>query len=399
MHAHLSFLKTDDLKGDWLNAATGEGAACAGKKAARPPMDWPLLIIVLTLVGFGLVMLFSSSYPAGYYRFGDSYEFIRPQMFYAAVGIIAMLIISHIDYHILHRFALPLMALSIVLLILVLVIGSEYNGAKRWINLGFGTLQPSEIAKFAVIALFAHIVSLNHEKMKTFRYGVLPFLLVLGTIAGLMLLEPHLSGTIIILGIGAIMMFVGGTRLAWFGLGIGVGGAGIAGAVLLVPDLVPYAMTRIQMWQDPFNDPNGYQTVQSLYAIASGGLTGLGIGNSRQKHLYVPEPYNDFIFSITCEELGFIGALLVIFLFVALLLRGIYVAVNARDKFGSMLVVGVIVQITLQAALNMAVVTNTIPNTGVSLPFFSSGGTSLVMLLCEMGVVLSVSRQSAVKRL
>ena len=344
-------------------------------------------------------MLFSSSYPAGYYRFGDSYEFIRPQMFYAAVGIIAMLIISHIDYHILHRFALPLMALSIVLLILVLVIGSEYNGAKRWINLGFGTLQPSEIAKFAVIALFAHIVSLNHEKMKTFRYGVLPFLLVLGTIAGLMLLEPHLSGTIIILGIGAIMMFVGGTRLAWFGLGIGVGGAGIAGAVLLVPDLVPYAMTRIQMWQDPFNDPNGYQTVQSLYAIASGGLTGLGIGNSRQKHLYVPEPYNDFIFSITCEELGFIGALLVIFLFVALLLRGIYVAVNARDKFGSMLVVGVIVQITLQAARNMAVVTNTIPTTGVSLPFLSSGGTSLVMLLCEMGVVLSVSRQSAVKRL
>ena len=235
--------------------------------------------------------------------------------------------------------------------------------------------------------------------MKTFRYGVLPFLLVLGTIAGLMLLEPHLSGTVIILGIGAIMMFVGGTGFVWFGLGIGLGAVGIAGAVLLVPDLVPYAMTRIEMWQDPFTDPNGYQTVQSLYAIASGGLTGLGIGNSRQKHLYVPEPYNDFIFSITCEELGFIGALLVIFLFVALLLRGIYVAVNARDKFGSMLVVGVIVQITLQAALNIAVVTNTIPNTGISLPFFSSGGTSLVMLLCEMGVVLNVSRQSAVKRL
>lgn len=373
--------------------------ALAKKRTARPPLDWPLLIIVLTLVGFGLVMLFSASYPAGYYRFGDSYEFIRPQMFYAAVGIIAMFVISHIDYHILHRFALPLMALSITLLVLVLIIGSEYNGAKRWINLGFGTLQPSEIAKFAVIALFAHIISLNHDKMKTFRYGVLPFLLVLGTIAGLMLLEPHLSGTVIILGIGAIMMFVGGTGLVWFGLGIGLGVVGIAGAVLLVPDLVPYAMTRIEMWQDPFTDPNGYQTVQSLYAIASGGLTGLGIGNSRQKHLYVPEPYNDFIFSITCEELGFIGALLVIFLFVALLLRGIYVAVNARDKFGSMLVVGVIVQITLQAALNIAVVTNTIPNTGISLPFFSSGGTSLVMLLCEMGVVLNVSRQSAVKRL
>ena len=251
--------------------------ALAKKRTARPPLDWPLLIIVLTLVGFGLVMLFSASYPAGYYRFGDSYEFIRPQMFYAAVGIIAMFVISHIDYHILHRFALPLMALSITLLVLVLIIGSEYNGAKRWINLGFGTLQPSEIAKFAVIALFAHIISLNHDKMKTFRYGVLPFLLVLGTIAGLMLLEPHLSGTVIILGIGAIMMFVGGTGLVWFGLGIGLGAVGIAGAVLLVPDLVPYAMTRIEMWQDPFTDPNGYQTVQSLYAIASGGLTGLGI--------------------------------------------------------------------------------------------------------------------------
>ena len=305
--------------------------ALAKKRTARPPLDWPLLIIVLTLVGFGLVMLFSASYPAGYYRFGDSYEFIRPQMFYAAVGIIAMFVISHIDYHILHRFALPLMALSITLLVLVLIIGSEYNGAKRWINLGFGTLQPSEIAKFAVIALFAHIISLNHDKMKTFRYGVLPFLLVLGTIAGLMLLEPHLSGTVIILGIGAIMMFVGGTGLVWFGLGIGLGVTGVAGAVLLVPDLVPYAMDRIEMWQNPFIDPNGYQTVQGLYAIASGGLTGLGIGNSRQKHLYVPEPYNDFIFAITCEELGFIGALLVIFLFVALLLRGIYVAANARD--------------------------------------------------------------------
>ena len=230
--------------------------------------------------------------------------------------------------------------------------------------------------------------------MKTFRYGVLPFLLVLGAVAGLMLLEPHLSGTIIILGIGAIMMFVGGTGLVWFALGIGLGVTGVAGAVLLVPDLVPYAMDRIEMWQNPFIDPKGYQTVQGLYAIASGGLTGLGIGNSRQKHLYVPEPYNDFIFAITCEELGFIGALLVIFLFVALLLRGIYVAANARDKFGSMLVVGVIVQITLQAALNIAVVTNTIPNTGISLPFFSSGGTSLVMLLCEMGVVLNVSRQA-----
>ena len=264
------------LERGWLNAATSKKRTRAGKKrTARPPLDWPLLIIVLTLVGFGLVMLFSASYPAGYYRFGDSYEFIRPQMFYAAVGIIAMFVISHIDYHILHRFALPLMALSITLLVLVLIIGSEYNGAKRWINLGFGTLQPSGDCQFAVIALFAHIISLNHDKMKTFRYGVLPFLLVLGTIAGLMLLEPHLSGTVIILGIGAIMMFVGGTGACVVWPWHWSWRRGHCGRRALCRTL-PYAMTRIEMWQDPLTDPNGYQTVQSFSAIASGGLTGLG---------------------------------------------------------------------------------------------------------------------------
>ena len=226
---------------------------------------------------------------------------------------------------------------------------------------------------------------------------ILPFLLVLGTIAGLMLLEPHLSGTVIILGIGAIMMFVGGTGLVWFGLGIGLGAVGIAGAVLLVPDLVPYAASRLASWLDPFADPlgDGHQTIQSLYAIGSGGATGLGLGNSRQKHLFVPEPQNDFIFSIVCEELGFVGALAVIALFVLLLLRGVALAARAPDRFGGLLVVGFVVQVAMQAALNIAVVTNTIPNTGISLPFFSSGGTSLMMLLGEMGIVLSVSRQEA----
>lgn len=215
-----------------------------------------------------------------------------------------------------------------------------------------------------------------------------------------MLLEPHLSGTLLILGIGGVLMFVGGTGLRWFGIAIGGVVAAVAAAVVLLPDLVPYAASRLESWLDPFADPlgAGHQTIQSLYAIGSGGATGLGLGNSRQKHLYVPEPQNDFIFSIICEELGFIGAAILILLFVALLLRGMVIAVKAPDKFGSLLAVGFVVQVVMQAALNMAVVTNTIPNTGISLPFFSSGGTSLMMLLGEMGILLSVSRQAGQER-
>ena len=259
---------------------------------------------------------------------------------------------------------------------------------------GVGTLQPSEIAKFAVVLVFSHIISLNHDRMRSFAVGVLPFVLVLGVVAALMLLEPHLSGTLLILGIGAVLMFVGGTGLRWFVLaGLG-GAAAIGAAVVVMPDLVPYAADRLRSWKDPFADPlgDGHQTIQSLYAIGSGGATGLGLGNSRQKHLFVPEPQNDFIFSIVCEELGFVGACAVVLLFVLLLWRGITIAAHAPDRFGALLVVGFTVQVALQAVLNVAVVTNTIPNTGISLPFFSSGGTSLMMLLGEMGIVLSVSR-------
>ncbi len=369
---------------------------------SQPQMDWPLAIFVVTLVFFGLVMLFSASYATAYYRFkGDSFRFIRQQAICAFVGLAAMYAASRVDYHIFHRLAWPLMALTVVLLVFVLFM-PELNNARRWIFLpAGGNLQPSEVAKFAVIVLFAHIISVNHKKMKTFSYGVLPFLVILGVIAGLMLLEPHLSGTILILGIGGLMMFVGGTGLVWFGLAIAGVVVAVAGAVVMVPDLVPYAMSGIESWQNPWADAlgSGHQIIQSLYAIGSGGLTGLGIGNSKQKHLYLPEPQNDFIFSVVCEELGFIGALLVILLFVGLLLRGVYVAWHAKDKFGSMLAVGVIVQVTLQAVLNIAVVTKTIPNTGISLPFFSYGGTSLMMLLGEMGVVLSVSRQGNEERM
>lgn len=360
-----------------------------------PPMDLPFLVLVLTLVAFGLVMLYSASYAVALYRRNDTFAYIRPQLLFAAVGLIALYLASRVDYHIYHKLAWPMLGLSLVLLVVVLFM-PEYNGCKRWIVLpGLGTLQPSEIAKFSVILTFSHIISLNHQRMKRFSVGVLPFAAILGVLAVLMLLEPHLSGTLLLFGIGAVLMFVGGTGMRWFALAGGLGAAAIAGAVILLPDLVPYAADRLSSWIDPFSDPlgDGHQTIQSLYAIGSGGATGLGLGNSRQKYLYVPEPQNDFIFSILCEELGFIGACLVILLFVLLLLRGAVIALRAPDKFGALLTVGFVVQVVMQAVLNMAVVTNTIPNTGISLPFFSSGGTSLMMLLGEMGIVLSVSRQ------
>lgn len=366
------------------------------RAVSLPTFDIPFLLILLLLLSYGLIMLFSAGYAVALYRRGDAYTYIRPQLLFAALGVLAMYAASLVDYHVWHRLAWPMLGISLLLLTIVLFM-PEYNGCKRWIVLpGLGTLQPSEIAKFSIVLVFSHIISLNHDRMKSFSTGVVPFALILGVVTVLMLLEPHLSGTLLILSIGAVLMFVGGTGLKWFALA-GIAGAGaIAAAVMLLPELVPYAMGRLSSWRDPFADPlgEGHQTIQSLYAIASGGAAGLGLGNSRQKYLYVPEPQNDFIFSILCEELGFVGAALTVVLFLLLFLRGMSIAVRARDKFGALLAVGFVVQVVLQAVLNIAVVTNTIPNTGISLPFFSSGGTSLMMLLGEMGIVLSVSRQA-----
>ena len=380
-----------------MTASFFDPAALRTRLREQPSLDVPFLVILLALLSYGLIMLFSAGYAVALYRRGDAYTYIRPQLLFAALGAAAMYAASLVDYHVWHKLAWPVMGLSLILLVVVLFM-PEYNGCKRWIVLpGLGTLQPSEIAKFAVVLVFSHIISLNHDRMHSFAGGVLPFGLILGVVTVLMLLEPHLSGTLLILSIGAVLMFVGGTGLQWFGLAGGLGAGAIAAAVLALPELVPYATDRLASWRDPFADPlgEGHQTIQSLYAIASGGLAGLGLGNSRQKYLYVPEPQNDFIFSILCEELGFIGAALAVALFLALLLRGMSIAIRARDKFGALLAVGFVVQVVLQAILNIAVVTNTIPNTGISLPFFSSGGTSLMMLLGEMGVVLGVSRNEA----
>ena len=361
--------------------------------------DMPFFILLMLVLVVGLISLFSASYAYAYYWYEqDSYYFIKRQLFFAVLGVGIMLLVSVVDYHVLHRLAIPVMLLSWALLVLVLFLPAIQN-VHRWIRIpGIGQFQPSEVAKFGLILLFAHLISLNHKNMKTFLRGFLPFIAILGITCALVFKEPHLSGTMLLLFIGLVLMYVGGTRLVYLLITIG-GGGGAAAAFLIF--FKGYERERIDVWLDPFavfssgkaGKDMAWQTVQSLYAIGSGGLMGQGLGNSRQKHLFLPEPQNDFIFAIVCEELGFIGAVIIIVLFALLVWRGFMIGMKAPDKFGSMLAIGLTAQVGIQVVFNMAVVTNTIPNTGISLPFFSYGGTSLVMLLAQMGIVLSISRQ------
>ncbi len=365
------------------------------KTARMPHMDATFLIIVLILLTFGLIMLFSASYAYALYQYGNSFHFIQRQAIFAAVGIIGMLFISCIDYHVLRKFVFWIYAGGIGLLILVFAF-PRVKGARRWINLGFMTFQPSEVVKFALILLFAYLISVNYEKMGTFRYGILPFMIPLGLVCGLMYFEPHISGIVLMISIALVMMFVGGVKYRYY---VGILVIAVLGVLAIIMfGGIEYVEARLISWLDPFSDMQGdtYQTAQSLLAIGSGGFTGLGLGNSRQKYLYLPEPQNDFIFSIVCEELGFIGAMAVIILFALFVVRGFIIASRAPDKFGSMLAVGLTAQIGIQAIVNIAVVTNTIPNTGISLPFFSYGGTALMMQLFQMGIVLNISRHSAI---
>lgn len=369
------------------------------RPTGRGNLDVTFLVLVLLLLTFGLIMLFSASYAYAYYNDNDSFYYIKRQLVFAIAGIVAMIVASHFDYRFWQKLAFPVMGVAVVLLIIVLFL-PKIAGVHRWIAIGnIITFQPSEIAKFAIVVMFAKMVTGYGEKMKTLRYGIVPFLIVLGIIAGLMMMEPHLSGTVLIATIGVVMMFVGGVDLKWFALGVGVLAAGIV-VVVMIPGVIQYAQARLEYWLDPFSDPQGlgFQTIQSLLAIGSGGVMGLGLGNSRQKYLYVPEPQNDFVFSIVCEELGLVGAAIIVILFALLVWRGYVIAIRAQDKFGTMLAVGLTTQVGLQALLNIAVVTNTIPNTGISLPFFSYGGTALMMLLAQMGVILSVSRRAALEK-
>ncbi len=354
-------------------------------------MDLPFAMLVLLIMGIGLIMMFSASYASSLYDYGNSLHLFLRQALFAGAGIAIMFVISFMNYQYFRMFSLPLLVITIIFLILVLFIGIEVNGSKRWIDLGITNFQPSEIAKLAVILCFSNMISVYKEKMKTFRYGIMPFIGILGLIGGLMYFEPHLSGIILIFVVGGCLMFVGGVHWGWFAGVISVA----APLGWFVMNNMDYARRRIEIWRDPFLDPSdkGYQIIQSLYAIGSGGFLGLGLGKSRQKYLYLPEEHNDFVFAIVCEELGYIGALIVLVLFAMLILRGYWIALHARDRFGSLMVTGIMTLLAVQTFLNVAVVTNLIPVTGVSLPFFSYGGSSLIIQMAEMGIVLSVSRQ------
>ncbi len=372
------------------------------KKKKRPffctaSFDVPFLIIMLAVLVVGLISLYSASYAYAFYHYeGDSMFFIRKQLLFTGIGLALMLLFSFIDYHRWHGVAWVMWLGSLVLLGIALLLPSS-TGIHRWIRLpGLGQFQPSELAKFALIVLFAHLISLNYSRIKTFLHGFAPLITVLGVTCGLVVIEPHLSGTVLLCCLGLVLMMVGGVRKRYLFALVGLG--------ILVVYVVVFVLGYEQERMDVFNDPMGvynsgvdgrnqaWQTVQSLFTIGSGGLLGQGPGNSRQKHLFLPEPQNDFIFAVVCEELGFIGAIVIIGLFGLLVWRGFYIAMHASDRFGAILATGLTAQVGIQALLNIAVVTNSFPNTGISLPFFSYGGTSLVMLLLQMGVVLSVSR-------
>ena len=371
--------------------------------------DMYFFVLLMVILIIGLATLYSASHVYAFnYDGGDSYFYIRKQLLWAAMGLVGMLGVSMVDYHILHRFAWPIWGGSIILLIVAYFMPSE-SGIHRWIRIpGLGQFQPSELAKFALVLLFAHLISLNHKKMKKFTVGFLPLGFLLAVTCALVIIEPHLSGTMLIAILGFMMMYVGGVRLGWLLTVLGAGAA----LVFVMVVVMGYEQDRIQVWLHPleafaneitFADgisgrDHAWQTVQSLYAIGSGGILGQGPGNSRQKHLFLPEPQNDFIFAIFCEEMGLVGAVLVLVLFALLVLRGLKIALKAPDKFGCMLAFGLTLQIGIQVAINVAVVSNLMPNTGISLPFFSYGGTSILMLMLQMGVVLSISRQSRMEK-
>ena len=359
-------------------------------------IDIPFLGLTIALLTIGLIMLFSASYPYAYYYKDSSYYYFIRQIFFAVAGLVAMLLMSKINYKILKAIYKPVFVVTIALLVVVLFHHTNVQNFKRWIPLGPVTIQPSDLAKFTIILTLAVYISKYYKKMKTMKYGILIPIGIIAIFCGLIYLEHHLSCTILMFFIGACLMFAGGSDWKLFAFGLSV--IVLLGfLVVSFPTLIEnYAGKRIVAWLDKDYDPlNGrWQTNNSLYAIGSGGFFGVGLGNSKQKYLYVSEPQNDFIFSIVCEELGFLGAAIIIALFAALVIRGLIIASRCKDKFGSLLIIGIVAQIGLQVVLNILVVTDTLPNTGFAFPFFSYGGTAIFMLLFEIGVVLSVSRKT-----
>ena len=358
-------------------------------RARAGKVDFSFLIIVLMLVIYGLIMVFSASSASAHHYQGDTLYFIKRQLIWAVLGVIAMIVISNIPYKVVKKLAVPIFIISVVCLVLVPLVGKEINGAKRW--LGFGSLgfQPSELAKFAMIIFLSKLLSENKFDLNDYVKGFWAYLCIIGGIALIILI----SGAIVVALTSLVLLYMAGANMKHMLTLLPLGGVALAAAIIIEP----YRMKRFITFLDPFADTlgDGWQVVQSLYAIGSGGLFGLGLGQSRQKFLYIPEPHNDFIFSIICEELGFVGAVFTILLFVMLIWRGIRISILAPDKFSSLLSGGIMSLVAIQVLMNIAVVTSSMPATGVPLPFFSYGGTSLLFMLASMGVMLNISRYSA----
>ena len=357
-------------------------------------IDFTLLGVVIALLSLGLVMVLSASSPSALSQSGNSYAFFSKQLLFAGLGLIFMIAISKIDYRKYQKWYLFAFGVSVFLLVAVLLVGRTINFAKRWIYITETiSFQPSEIVKFLMIIFYAGYLTQHRDDLRKFGKGFLLSLVPLGIIALLLMKQPHFSALIVIGGISCIMMIMAGCKLSHFiGTGLTVGIPTLTTLVMIAP----YRIERVKTFMNPWKyaTDEGWQVIQSLYAIGSGGLFGVGLGDSKQKFLYIPEPHNDFIFSILGEELGFIGCAIVIILFAIFIWRGIVIAMKAPDMFGSLIAIGIVAQVAIQVIINIAVVTSSMPATGMPLPFFSYGGTALFFLLCEMGVLLNISRAS-----
>jgi cell division protein FtsW len=365
----------------------------------RKNADFFIFITVLVLLFIGTIMVASSTAAYAGERFGDSFYFIKRQIIYVILGIVAMFAMMNVDYKRLGKISPILMMLSIFLLIIVLIpgIGLELNQARRWIGIGGQTIQPTEVAKLSIILFLSYSLSKKQKRIRNFIKGILPYLALLAVVAGLVMMEPHFSATVIIGSVTMILLFAAGAKLGHFAL--------LAAPVMALGTFLvistPYRLRRLVAFLDPWSDVRGggWQIIQSLLAIGSGGFFGRGTGKSLQKLLYIPEPYNDFIFSILAEEFGFFGVVFVIFLFGILVWRGFKVAMNAPDTFGGLVALGITSLIAIQVIINIAVVTSSMPVTGMPLPFFSYGGTSLIFLLAGVGILLNVSRYAKYDRI
>ncbi len=363
------------------------------KLILKNPLDFTLLITVFILLGLGIITVLSASSPTALAETGNSYKYLIKQMEAAVIGILLMFVASKIDYKLWQKNYKIIYFICMILLLAVCALGREAGGAKRWLDMGFLSFQPSEVAKVGVIIFYSAWLTKNKEKLKTFKYGfVYPLLWLLIPIFFILILQNHFSATLVICMLAAILMILAGCKIRYFiFVGIPLAALGIFAIIVAGQG---FRMQRILTFFDPWQDikGKGWQIVQSLYAIGSGGLFGVGLGESKQKYLYIPEPHNDFIFAVLAEELGFIGCAIVIILFAILIWRGITIAMKAPDMFGSLLAAGITSMIAIQVLVNIAVVTASMPVTGMALPFFSYGGTALIITLTSIGILLSVSR-------